>query len=152
MSGTTSIPLVMTATGPVPTSPSTLQQALISNVAASNPGYTASLPGSLIEDISSTDVGALATIDQARVDAINAVTPYGANAYVLAQLGQQFGVPQGQAANGSVLVQFSGSVGYIIPAGFVVSDGTNQYTVASPGTVIGGAGVSVQVTAVAVSS
>src|ERR1700744_573569 len=117
------IPLVMTAQGPVPTPPSVLLQALLSAVAATNPGYTASLPGSLIEDISSTDVGALATIDQARVDAVNDVTPFGANAFVLTQLGQQFGVPQGQAANGSVLVIFSGTPGYVIPAGFVVSDG-----------------------------
>lgn len=151
MSGTTSIPLVMGASGPVTTPPATLRQALVSNVAATNPGYTASLPGSLIEDIASTDVGALSTIDQARVDSVNDVTPYGANAYVLTQLGQQFGVPQGQAANGSVLVQFAGSAGYVIAAGFVVGDGTNQYTV-SDGTIITSTGFSPQVTAVAVSS
>jgi hypothetical protein len=53
-------------------------------VAAEVPDYTANLPGSLIEDISSTDVQALATIDQARVDAINSFSPYGANAFALA--------------------------------------------------------------------
>ena len=59
---------------------------LVALVASENPDYTANLPGSLIEDIASTDVGALTGIDQARVDAINSVTPYGANAFVLAQL------------------------------------------------------------------
>lgn len=152
MSGTTTnIPLVMEASGPVATTPAALNAALIASVAASVPGYTARLPGSLIEDISSTDTAALVTIDRARVDAINAVTPAGANAYVLTLLGQQFGVPQGQAANGSVLVQFQGTAGYVIAAGFVVGDGTNQYTV-SDGTIIATDGYSPQVTAVAVST
>ena len=124
-----SIPLVMGPSGPVPTSPVNLQQALISGVAATNPNYTANLPGSLIEDISSTDVGALATIDQARVDAVNSLTPYGANPFILAQLGAQFGIPQGQPTNTSVYVVFTGLAGYVIPQGFVVSDGTYQYVV-----------------------
>ena len=119
----------MGPSGPVPTSPVNLQQALISGVAATNPNYTANLPGSLIEDISSTDVGALVTIDQARVDAVNSLTPYGANPFILAQLGAQFGIPQGQPTNTSVYVVFTGLAGYVIPQGFVVSDGTYQYVV-----------------------
>lgn len=128
-----SIPLVMGPSGPVPTSPSALQQALIQGVAATNPGYTAALPGSLIEDISSTDVGSLVTIDQARVDAINSITPYGANAFVLAQLGQQFGIAQGQPTNASVYVVFYGPAGYVLSPGFLVSDGTNQYALQDGG-------------------
>lgn len=87
-----SLPLVMTPAGPTPTPPSLLQQTLIDSVAATNPGYTANLPASLIEDISSTDVGAMVVIDQARVDAVASVTPYGANAYVLGQMGVMFGL------------------------------------------------------------
>jgi hypothetical protein len=128
----------MTPTGPVATPPATLHAALIALVAATNPGYTANLPGSLIDDVAGTDVGALVTIDQARVDAVNSVSPYGANPYVLAQLGQVFGVPQGTAANASVYVVFSGSPGYVIPPGFVVSDGTNQYVIQDGGTIAGG--------------
>lgn len=124
-----SIPLVMSATGPVPTAPNTLWQALTDGVAATNPDYTANLPGGLIEDIASTDVGALTTIDQARVDAINSITPYGANPFVLAQLGTQAGIPQGTPTNTNVYVVFSGPAGYVIPAGFIVSDGTYQYVV-----------------------
>jgi len=145
------IPLVMSASGPVPTPPATLQQTLISNVAATNPDYTANLPGSLIEDVSSTDVGALTLIDQARVDAINAVTPYGANAYVLAQQGTMFGIPQGTPTNASVFVVFSGPAGYVLPAGFTVSDGSNQY-VLQDGGVIGSGGTSPQLFAVATNS
>ena len=124
-----SIPLVMSATGPVPTAPNTLWQALTDGVAATNPDYTANLPGGLIEDIASTDVGALTTIDQARVDAINSITPYGANPFVLAQLGTQAGIPQGTPTNTNVYVVFSGPAGYVIPAGFIVSDGAYQYVV-----------------------
>ncbi|MDE3023322.1 MAG: baseplate J/gp47 family protein [Pseudomonadota bacterium] len=123
----------MTSAGPVPTPPSTLQTNLIEGVAATNPDYTANLPGTLIEDISSTDVGALVTMDQARVDAVNNVTPYAANPYVLAQLGIQFGIPQGLATNTSVYVVFTGPAGYVIPAGFIVSDGTYQYVIQDGG-------------------
>jgi len=135
MSGT---PLLFTAAGPVATPPATLQQALIAAVAATNPGYTANLPGSLIEDLSSTQVGSMVTIDQARVDAVNNVSPYAMNPYVLAQFGRQTGVPQGLAANASVYVVFSGSAGYVIPPGFVVSDGTNSYVIQDGGTIASG--------------
>ncbi|MCM2546202.1 baseplate J/gp47 family protein [Burkholderia glumae] len=145
------IPLVMTASGPVATDPTTLRQALVDGVAAEVPDYTANLPGSLIEDIASTDVGALVTIDQARVDAVNSVTPYGANAFVLAQLGGQFGVPQGTSANASVYVVFSGPSGYVLPAGFVVGDGSNQYALQDGG-VIEASGQSAQLFAIATNS
>lgn len=131
-------PLLFNSSGPVATPPATLYQLLIALVAAAVPGYTASLPGSLIDDIAGTDVGALSTIDQARVDAVNNVTPYGANPYILAQLGQQFGLPQGQMSNGSAFVTFTGSAGYVIPPGFVVSDGTNNYAIQDGGTIATG--------------
>ncbi|PRE20293.1 hypothetical protein C6P78_03605 [Burkholderia multivorans] len=141
----------MTAAGPVATDPTTLRQNLIDGVAAEVPDYTANLPGSLIEDVASTDVGALTTIDQARVEAVNSVTPYGANAFVLAQLGVQFGVPQGTSANGSVYVVFTGPAGYVLPPGFVIGDGTNQYTLQDGG-VIQSTGQSAQLYAVATNS
>jgi hypothetical protein len=134
-SSSTSVPLVMTASGPVSTPPATLYATLIDGVAATNPGYTANLPGSLVSDIAETDVGALVTIDQARVEAINSVTPYGANAFILAQLGAQFGIPQGVSANGSVYVQFAGPAGYVLQPGFTVGDGANQYALQDGGVI-----------------
>lgn len=135
----TSIPLVMTAAGPQPTSPDTLQQNLIALVSSESPDYTSNLPGSLIEDIVDTDVGAMVTIDQARVDSVNNVTPYGANAFVLAQLGTQFGIRQGTPTNGNVYVVIGDSTlssnGYVISPGFTVSDGTNQYVIQDGGVV-----------------
>jgi hypothetical protein len=141
----------MTAAGPAVTPPATLYQNLINYVASQVPGYTANLPASLIDDISGTDVGALITIDQARVDAINAVTPYGANAFILAQLGAQAGIPQGTSANASVDVVFSGPAGYVFQPGFVVSDGTNQYALVDGGVIQTG-GTTPQLTAVATNS
>jgi uncharacterized phage protein gp47/JayE len=128
-------PLLFTGAGPVPTPPAALNAELIALVAAEVPGYTAALPGSLIEDMSSTATGALATIDQARVDAVNNVAPGVANPYVLAQLGAQFGLPQGQLANASVYIVFTGSAGYVIPPGFMISDGTNQYAIQDGGAI-----------------
>jgi hypothetical protein len=129
----TTVPIVMTTAGVQSTPPTTLLNELIALVAATNPGYTANLPGSLIEDISSTDVGALALIDAAMVDLINSITPYGANQFILNQLGQIYGVQQGQGSNTSVYVTFSGSPGYVISAGFIVSDGSQQYIVQDGG-------------------
>ena len=150
MSGT--LPLVMTSSGAQPTPPATLNAALIAGVAATNPGYTV-LPGGLIEDISSTCTGALVAIDQARVDAVNNVTPLGANAFVLNAQGQQLGVAQGTASNASVYVVFTGTgaVGYVFPPGFLVSDGTNQYALQQGGVILTG-GSTAQLYAVATTS
>jgi hypothetical protein len=148
MTNAISIPVTMGVNGAVPTPPATLRLNLVTAVAAENPDYTANLPGSLIEDIASTETGALVTMDQARVDAINSVTPYGANAFVLAQLGAQFGIPQGVPANASVFVVFSGPPGYVLAPGFLVSDGTNQYALQDGGIIESG-GTSTQLFAVA---
>lgn len=150
MSGTT-LPLLMSASGPQPTPATTLQQALVSGAQAIDPSITLNLPASLLEDLSSTSVADLALQDQARVDAVASVSPLGANDYVLNLLGQQFGIPRGLATNASVPVVFSGPVGYVIPSGFVVSDGVNQYAVQG-GTVIRTSGQSPQVTAVCTNS
>lgn len=143
------IPLNMSPTGPVPTPPATLRALLVGLVSASNPGYTSDLPGSLVEDITSTDVGAIVIIDQARVDAVNSVSPLTSNPYVTALLGQQFGLMQGQTTNTQVDVVFtSPTPGLVFPAGFLVSDGSHQYALAE-GTIIQESLSSPQVTAVA---
>jgi hypothetical protein len=149
-----SLPLIMTDAGPSPTPPATLNAALIALVASTNPGYTV-LGGGLIEDLASTATGALVAIDQARVDSVNDVTPLGANAFVLAALGQQQGLPQGSPANGNVYVTFTGAAGaygYVFPAGFLVSDGANQYALQDGGVVSAATGSTGQLYAVATSS
>lgn len=137
----TLLPTVIDSSGVVATSPTDLQTSLITLVSASQPSYTANLPGSLIEDISSTDVGALTLIENAKVDTINSVTPLGCNAFILTQLGAIYGVAQGIESNTSVYVTFYGTPGYIIPQGFTVSDGTYTY-VAQEATTIESTGVS----------
>ncbi|WP_430229746.1 hypothetical protein [Paraburkholderia tropica] len=140
----TSVPLVMTSAGPQPTPPATLNQDLINGVAATQPDYTANLPGLLIEDVSSTATGALVTIDQIRVDAVNSITPYGANAAILAQQGVMLGISQGQPTNTSVNVVFTDTLapGYVIPVGLVVSDGTYQYVIQDGGIIQSGGSTS----------
>jgi hypothetical protein len=126
----------MTTQGLQPAAPVDLRNRVITLVAASNPDYTANLPGSLIEDISSTDTYALVVSDSFLVDLVNSVTPYGANPYLLNQLGIIYGVDQQPITNTSVYVIFSGTPGYTINQGFVVSDGTYQY-VTQVGGIIG---------------
>ncbi len=151
------IPLVMTLAGPVPTPITTIQQTTIANASALTPDYTAVLPGSLIEDMVDTSVGAVTQADLARVDAINAVTPLGANAFVLAMQGAMLGISQGLQTNTSVAVVFtatsggSPAVGLVIPAGVLVGDGAYQYATQSSVTTISG-GVTEQVAAVATQS
>src|SRR6202012_4694226 len=96
-------PVIIGPEGPQPTPPSTINTALIAAVAASNPGYTI-LPAGLIEDVSSTDTGAIVLSDSARVETINSLTPLGSNAFLTKQLGTIYGVPLGTATNTSVYV------------------------------------------------
>lgn len=141
-------PTVVTSAGLQPTSPIVIRQALVDAVAATNPGYTANLPGSLIEDIASTDVAAIALADAAKVELVNSLTPYGANNFLLRQLGNIYGVPLGLDSTTSVQVVFAGDVGFVISAGFTVSDGTYQYVVQTGG-VIGTDGFSGELFALA---
>ncbi len=141
-------PVVIGPEGLQPQSPASLREQLLTNVAATNPSYTADLPGSLIEDISSTDVGAIALCDSAKVDLVNSLTPYGANEFLLNQLGQIYGVTKNAATNTSVFVVFTGPAGFVIDRGFTVSDGTYQY-VLQDGGVIGLSGTSSPLYAVA---
>jgi len=149
MSGTVIPPLTMTEAGPVPTPPATLNNALIAQATALAPGLTI-LPAALIEDLASTATGALVVLDQCRVDLIASLTPYAANPYLLNQLGQVYGVQQGRSSNTGVFVVFSGTgiVGYVIQAGFVVSDGTYQYSIQDAG-IIGSSGSTIPLLAIA---
>jgi hypothetical protein len=118
-------------------------------VAATNPDYTANLPGTLIEDIVSTSVGALVIANQFLVDLVNSVTPYGANAFLLNQLGTDiYGIQPSYPNNTSVDLIFSGTPGFIIIPGFTVTDGVYQY-ICQNGGVIGTNGNSLPIYALA---
>lgn len=145
------LPLVMTSQGLQPAAPADLRAQLVQLVAASNPDYTANLPGSLIEDVSSTDVYALVESDSFLVDLVNSITPFGANAFLLNQLGILYGVDPQPITNTSVYVVFNGPPGYVIGQGFVVGDGTYQY-VCQDGGVLGADGNSLPMYALATQS
>jgi len=123
----------ITTAGAIPASPTAIRDELVATATALAPGLTANLPGSLIEDMASTAAGAAVVQDQAYVDLVNSISPYTANASILYQLGAVYGVQQGQGSNTSVYVIFSGTVGFVIPRGFIVSDGSYQYTVQDGG-------------------
>jgi hypothetical protein len=145
-----SFPLLISLDGgPIPTPPATINAEIIAFATEESPGLTANLPGSLVEDLSSTATAGAVCCDQARVDAVNSLSPYAANGYILVQQGAALGVPQGVGSNGNVAVIFSGTPGYTIPANFLIGDGTNQYAVQPPGAVIGSGGSSSLVEAIA---
>jgi hypothetical protein len=75
-------------------------------------------------------------MDSARIGLVNSISPYLANPFILYQLGAVYGVSQGLGSNASVNLIFTGSsAGFVIPIGFTVSDGTNQYTVQDGGVI-----------------
>jgi hypothetical protein len=141
-------PIVMTSAGYQPRTPAQLRGLLLASVSLINPGYTADLPGGLIEDIASTDVGAMSQMETGIAEIINSVSPDGASEFILPKLGGIYGVPAGKTSNGSAYLIFSGPQGFVIAQGFTVSDGTYQY-VCSQGGVIGTGGVSLPIFCVA---
>lgn len=134
-------PVVIGTSGLQPQSPLSIQQQLLAAVASVTPDYTANLPGILIEDISSTDVPAIALCDQAKVELVNCLSPNAVNELLLIQQGAVYGVYQGQVTNTSVLVVFSGTTGYVVPNGLLVGDGTNTYQVQGGGVISGSGSV-----------
>jgi len=124
----------------VTTPPATLAAEALAIAETLAPGLT-SLPANLIGDMNSTSTGALVIQNQALVDLVNSVSPYTANATILYQLGNVYGVQQGIGSNTSVYVVFTGTPGYVINPGFIVSDGTYQYQL-QDSTVIGNSGAS----------
>jgi hypothetical protein len=132
------LPTIITKDGLTPQSPSELRNQLIFRAEAADPGLTTNLPASLIEDVASTQVAGLTQIDSARVETVDSLTPYGANEFLLNELGQIYGVQQGKETNTSVFVVFTGTVGFPVARGFTVSDGSHQYIVQDGGIVQSG--------------
>lgn len=131
----TDLPTVITAAGLQVTAPATLRANTVTYTETASPGITTDLPGTLIEDLASTTTGALVQIDQARVDAVNSVTPYGCNVALLDQMGKIYGITRGTATNTSAYVTFTGTPGMYINVGFTVSDGTYTYTTQDAATI-----------------
>ena len=137
------LPSVITSSGLQPTPPATIRANLDAALQAAVPGYTSTLPGSLIEDVLSTDTFAVAECDAALVETVNSLNPLTANAYTLSQLGQIYlgsGSAPAVPTNTSVLVTFfaldensNPAPGYVVPVGFTVTDGTYQYVVQDGG-------------------
>ena len=137
------LPTVMGPDGLIPQLPVQIKDALLAEVDNTIPGMVTRLPGLLMENITSVDVLALLQCDHARVETLNDITPKGANAWLLLQLGSIYGTNPGEASNTSAYVVFTapGCPGYIIDKGFIVSDGVYEYVVQDGG-VIGAGGQS----------
>jgi len=129
-------PVVILASGLQPTPPATILAQLIAAITAQQPGFTANLPGSLIEDLTSTCTLAIAACNLYYVDSVNSLTPLGANEALISQQGQMLGLQQGSVTNTTVQVVFSGTVGFVIPQGFLVGDGTYSYAVNTGGPIL----------------
>lgn len=144
-------PVIVTSAGMQPQDQTAIRDQILAQAIAGSPGLTGNLPGILIEDILSTDVPAVSLADAARVEAVNSLTPNGANEALLLQLGQLYGVKFGQPSNTSVFVVFSSpQVGYVIPAGFIVGDTAGNVYQTTSVAVIQSGGSSLSVNAVSI--
>lgn len=123
------LPIIIGEAGPQTTDPTVIYSTFTQKVANIVPGYTVTLPAGLITDLASTATGALSVLDQARVDIINSVSPYGANEPLLEELSYIYGTVKGEETNVSVPVIFRGTPGLPISRGFLVGDGNHQYMV-----------------------
>jgi hypothetical protein len=141
----------MTPQGLQPRAPIDIRTEIVERVAAERPGYTANLPGVLIEDIASTETAAVVESDQFLVDLVNSVSPWGANPFMLKELGKVYDVFPGVMVNTSVYVVFFGPPGFVIVQGFTVGDGTYHY-VCQEGGIIGAGGQSLPMYAVSPAS
>ena len=101
MSESSTVPVVLTAAGRQTQSIAALVSQYLAIATNLAPGLTANLPASLVEDMSSTAAAAVSEMDQFVTELINSMTPYGANVFVLNQLGTQAGIPQGTVTNGN---------------------------------------------------
>ena len=143
-------PVVVAANGMQPQDPADIRDQINAAAVALSPGLTNNLPGLLLEDILSTDTPAVALCDQARVELVNSLTADGANEALLLKIGAITGVPYNQQSNTSVLVIFySPNLGYVVPDGMTISDGSNVYQVQTGG-VINSGGTTSLLTAIAV--
>ena len=122
--------------GPVALTSTELHDEIVAAATVISPGLTTTLPGSLIEDMASTATGAALSMDQMRIDMLNSIGPNNANLALLTLQAQQYGVAfQKTAGTTTVSVVFTGTPNYLIPAGFIVSDGTYQYSLDAPVTI-----------------
>lgn len=122
----------ITASGLVPRDPLDIKADLTARVSRARPGYTANIPGSMIDDILGTDVAAVTLMEQARVDTINSLTSATAQPNILNKMATQLGIQAGTTTNGSVDVQANNSTpGFVFNKGFIISDGNKQYILSS---------------------
>jgi hypothetical protein len=129
------LPLVMGSQGLQPQTPADIRNNIITAVSATNPDYTSNLPGTLIEDVASTDVAACVESDSFLVDLVNSITPNGANAFLLTLFGDLYGLTPGSVTNTSIYEVFYGPPGYVIAQGFTISDGNYQYIIQDGGVI-----------------
>lgn len=133
--------LIITADGPQPQTPTDLNAQILALAQSLAPGLTVNLPGSLIEDVSSTETASLVLIDLARVETVNSLNPRTANLWLLTQLAQIYlgaGSTAAPPTNTSVFVVFNGTPGFTVGPGFVVANGSNQFTVQDGGIIATG--------------
>jgi hypothetical protein len=88
-----------------------------------------------------TSVAAINECWQMIGDLFNSLTPYNANGYFLEQIAALHGIQRNELIRPSVYVTFTGTAGFVIPAGAVVGDGGHQYQVVTGGIVSNGGAV-----------
>ena len=127
------LPNIMTAAGLLPLTPAQIRQKVIDNIAIASPDLAVTLPASPLNAMLDTAVYSLVECNRDYVECVNSITPYAMNEYILNQWSFLMGITRNQFYRSSVYVEFTGTVGYVIGKGFLVSDGIHQFEVSNGG-------------------
>ena len=129
------LPNIMTAAGLQPITLDQTRALLLDTIQQNSPEHVINAPAILLNAVADTSVPAIKECNDALVDAVNSITPYGLNEFALNQWGFLMGLTRNQFTRSSVYVLFTGTVGYHIQQGFIVGDGTHEYAVMDGGVI-----------------
>jgi len=130
----------MTSGGLIPRTPSQIRSDLQDSLLSKDPSLTLDDPAysEIIPSWLDTSVSCIEEIEQIGIDTVNSIDPTLSNEMIADSLGYTLGVIRGESTRANVDVVFTGTDGYHIPKGFLVSNGTYQFYVLNGGVIADG--------------
>ena len=130
----------MTSGGLIPRTPSQIRSDLQDSLLSKDPSLTLDDPAysEIIPSWLDTSVSCIEEIEQIGIDTVNSIDPTLSNEMIADSLGYTLGIIRGESTRANVDVVFTGTNGYNIPKGFLVSNGTYQFYVLNGGVIADG--------------
>jgi hypothetical protein len=132
----------LTSAGLTTTPLDDLYNNFLAAVEVARPDVSVRLPSELLEGFCASATFGINQAENTLAYAVNAITPLGANELALKAQAYQMGIEKNTTTRTAVWVTFTGTAGYVLNQGFVVSDGTYQY-MTSAAAIINSSGIAV---------